>query len=784
MLGRWAGLLVDHRRIAAGLLGLVAVAVLAGALRLRIDFSSAAFYGDDGRRRAELARFVEAFGPDDASLIAVAERPDGAGWLEPDGLETLAALAEHAETIDGVRSAVSIASLPIPDPRGGPPRPAAAWLGRGPEGRATVLASPLVPALLSRDAQTAALVIELDTSSDDVARAAPRVEAVAAALAQEAAAHPGVTVRVAGVPAVRTAFFRLVLADQLRFVPLTLAIIGLALLAVFRSRHGVVVPALAAGLPTGLLAGVLGWADEPIGLLNQAYFTLLPVIAVADAIHLVARYEEALRRTPASRRDRAAQRAAIVEALEHVGAACLSTSTTTALGFLSLLAAHMPILRRFGSFAAVGVALAFLVAITLVPLALSWSDPARVPEAPPGGDRLGDQLARLARGSARAAPMVVAVSVLVLGLAVLAGRRVEVDNFLGALLQPEHPVRRAGAVVDAELGGILGLELDLEGPPGLALAPETHAGLTRLEAWARRRPEVRAIDGPLGRLAALHLRPSATATAAARDHATLRGLYGDALPGGTEGRRLRLSLRTADLGGRRFAALADAAEAEARAALPGVEVRATGTALLAYRGVNGITEDLRTSLLGLFVVVTLLIGLVLRSARLAVAAVLPNLLPLAVGYALVGLAGVVLDPLSAVILTLAVGLAVDDSIHVLARAREAERAGRGPLEAIAESAAHGGRAVLVTSLVLAGGLSVNLGSSFPPLVALGALGTAVILLALGADLVVLPACWALARGGGGGIAPTGGRAPGRAVARLRRRRRSPSCRAARRRASR
>lgn len=208
----------------------------------------------------------------------------------------------------------------------------------------------------------------------------------------------------------------------------------------------------------------------------------------------------------------------------------------------------------------------------------------------------------------------------------------------------------------------------------------------------------------------------------------------------------RVVLRTADVGGRRFALL-EAAVREAAArytALPEVaaaHIRAdvTGTASLQYSGVNRLAEDLRLSLTTAWLIILAVILLIFRSVRVALISVLPNALPLLAGYGFIGLTGWPLEPGPAVVFTVALGIAVDDTIHVLARTSEEHRRGAGLDAAITQALVHTGRPVVITSIILSAGFAVNVFSAFPNNARVGALGALVILVALVADLFVLPA---------------------------------------------
>jgi predicted RND superfamily exporter protein len=169
-----------------------------------------------------------------------------------------------------------------------------------------------------------------------------------------------------------------------------------------------------------------------------------------------------------------------------------------------------------------------------------------------------------------------------------------------------------------------------------------------------------------------------------------------------------------------------------------IEVSQTGTALVAYRGINGVAGELRNSLSVAFLVVTLLIGLLFRSIRVAAICIIPNALPLLFGFGFMGLVGLKLEPPTAVVFTVALGIAVDDSIHLLARYREELKGGASVVEATKLSVVRAGAAVTVTTALLAGGFGINTLSSFPGTWSIGALGSVVIVTAWLCDLIVLP----------------------------------------------
>ncbi|HUF47370.1 MAG TPA: MMPL family transporter [Vicinamibacterales bacterium] len=732
-LRRIGGLAWDHPSAAAALVAGLVVLGGWGATGLRIDFSSASFYAS-GDAASELHRFADRWGPDDNVLMVVVRANEG-DLLTRNRIETIGRLAEALGQVPAVRDVSSVATQRVAPPGEPFDRAQPVWAlppldPAGPMTRDELLARlPFVPLLLSTDARSAAVVVELAISSDDPAALLPVVERLASVL-DDFAGVEGLAFEMAGVPAVRASFVPLTRGDQIVLVPASLLVVGLSLFWFFRRLHGVLIPGAAALLPLVLLLGVMGWTGEPIGLLNQAYFTLIPVLALSDAVHLLARYHEERRRHDA--------REAVLLAVEHAGLACTLATATTAMAFLSLAIGSPPMLGRFGLFAAAGMGAAYATVFVLIPVCL------RVSHALPSPDGQRPWLSAMARLSTRRPALVVAVAMLVTVALVAAGSRVTVDNRLSGLLRADHPVREAGAVLDSSLGGTLSLEVELEGDEGAFLRPAVVNATAAFEDWAMTEPGVRAVLGP-GR----SLEFIAAATGLVLGSPEAIGTAYDRLADEVDPARMvspdrgraRVSIRVAEGGGRAFAAFATHVQDEATATFApvGIQPTVTGTTLLAYRGVNAIGSAIQQSLLLQFAVIAAMFGALFRSLPVTLVALVANALPVLAGYGTLGVLGLDLDPLSGTILAFGVGIAVDDTIHVLVRIRERVQAGDDLPVAIATALTRSGRAVAITTIVIGAGLALNLLSSFPPLALLGLLGGVVMLTALVSDLLLLPA---------------------------------------------
>ena len=151
-------------------------------------------------------------------------------------------------------------------------------------------------------------------------------------------------------------------------------------------------------------------------------------------------------------------------------------------------------------------------------------------------------------------------------------------------------------------------------------------------------------------------------------------------------------------------------------------------------------RDLLRSLLGASVIIFGVIAVLFRSLRLGVAAILPNLTPLVITLGYMGIRGYEMNAGNVIVFAISLGIAVDGTIHFLARFREEIKADDGPAAAIYRSYISTGRAIVLTCVLIVAGLSVLLLSQFLPSRHFAELTAVTMLGALVGDLLLLPAC--------------------------------------------
>jgi predicted RND superfamily exporter protein len=141
--------------------------------------------------------------------------------------------------------------------------------------------------------------------------------------------------------------------------------------------------------------------------------------------------------------------------------------------------------------------------------------------------------------------------------------------------------------------------------------------------------------------------------------------------------------------------------------------------------------------------ILVVIAVFMRSLRAAIAAILPNLLPIFAVFAVMTLLDIPFDTATVMISSVAIGIAADDTVHFLAHYKEEKRRGLVTLDAVCCSLRKAGPAITYTSIVTSAGFAVLLLAEFIPIRYFGLFTGVTMLTAWVGDVLVLPACVAV-----------------------------------------
>jgi predicted RND superfamily exporter protein len=431
---------------------------------------------------------------------------------------------------------------------------------------------------------------------------------------------------------------------------------------------------------------------------------------------------------------------------------CFMTSLTTAVGLLSLLSADLVPLRQFGLVAAVGVGFAFLLTIGLLPLLLSM-----VP-FPTERDRqrlrsgsMATVLNWLGRWSPGRALAVLGTVLLLTIPAALSLSSLTLGTSSLDYFRQHDTVRRQTEWIDSRIGGTTSLEFSVD--TGTANGLTTPAFLRRMDRFQH---YLETIDGITGIYSIVdivkalhqgfnHGDPHTFAippTAQEVDDQLFLIEGGEELDAFlTKDRSQGRIMARIEMNASRQLAhrLPEITQKGRQIFGPTATVTPTGIVYLTYRMEGYLLASQIKSFLLAFLVISVAMVVLLRSVKLGVLAMIPNLLPILFTLALMPVFDIALDVGTVMIAGVTLGLIVDDTIHFLYRFK-AEAQQRGDVRnAIAHTMHRTGRPIIYTSVILSLGLLVLGFASFRPVIYFGVLSSLVVVLAVLFDLVVLPA---------------------------------------------
>jgi len=343
----------------------------------------------------------------------------------------------------------------------------------------------------------------------------------------------------------------------------------------------------------------------------------------------------------------------------------------------------------------------------------------------------------------RRGPWVVAAALGLGALAAVGVGRLQVESHILRFFAPEHPLVRATAEVEAQLMGLTPLEVWVEGPTARVVSAEAIAALRRFTATVTAEPDVLGVISPLDldpRLAALSPALAARALRAALARGELAADATSHVRVHGERIAVRITLACATTASERSLRLSGRVrEALAAGFPPDLDVRLTGAIPILVRIQALLLRTQVRSFAGALGVVTLLLVLALRSPALAALSLVPNVLPVLFTLGGMGWCGLPLDVATVTVAGIALGLVVDDTIHLLHRYHLARGAGAAAPAAVAAALRGVGRPVVVTSLALGLGFLAFGAAPFRPTRDFGLLTAATAATALLMDLAVLPA---------------------------------------------
>lgn len=627
-----------------------------------------------------------------------------------------------------------------------------------------------VNGLVSRDSTGTVILVELSFYYDDFLdlahRLFQRLDELASGFEDPEEIH------LAGVPMVNVYTSNYMSGDLLRLMPLVIVVVVLVMWVAFRTLRAALIPLAVVLVSLVWTVGLMALVGRPITLVVSAMPIILIAIGIADGIHVITEYQLMW----SKHRDR---ERAILATMRAMTAPVIFTSLTDMAGFGSLAISSVVSIRDFGIFTSVGVLAALVFSLTFIPAALVLRRPPHGRSLVPADGAFQRALGRFGGGVIRHRRWVVAGAVGLTAGAALLLPRIQVGSRMVGYFRQGSEIVRASEMINEKFGGaeVLNVVVDTGSPDGLkdpgilariaALQDTLEAshlvGYTTSLADYIKRIHYVMNDGaaPYNRI------PFETEPVLETDWQVIDGLE---VPlereVDVEGRDLiaQYLLLYENAGGDDVLKLADF---DYRKANVVAQIRTDHTPLLrdirstvirfaerefgedaevTFAGCSNlciVADDLiipsQLESLGLaLVVIAGLLMLIFRSVRRGLLGLLPLVLTVLMVFALLSLFGVFLDAVTALIASIVLGIGIDYSVHFLWRYEAFRRDGKSAEEAIGRTMETSGRAIVFNSIAVAVGFLVLLASSFWPVMHIGWIVAANMLIAAALTLTLLP----------------------------------------------
>lgn len=571
----------------------------------------------------------------------------------------------------------------------------------------------------------------------------------------------------------------MIIADSMDYIRHDLVVFGSSVLVflvgilaiAFRKLRWIVLPLLTCASTCVLMLGILGLTSSQVTIVSSNFIPLLLILCLALTLHIIVRYRETHERHPT-----ADQRKLVDETVSKIALPCFYTALTTIVAFGSLLVSGIRPVIDFGWMMSVGVLVAFVYSFTIFPASLVLLRPGTPASRNDRTAAITQFFASLIQRRGKS----IIVVFLLLSLAGVGGvTKLTVENRFIDYYRQSTEIYQGMELIDRKLGGTTPLDVIIDAPasflqPGEETADaddledlyaeelDIEAGLTSRSYWFNR--------SKLGQVSAIHdfledLPATGKVVSLAtivrvlqqvdpeisEDNMALSLVYQRLEPEvrdelfapylSEDGNQLRYSvrvfesdpsLRRAVLLERVRAGLVD------RFGINEEQIHLTGMLVLYNNMLQSLFQSQIVTLGAVFLAIVIMFLLLFRSLKIAMTAIIPNIASATLVLGFMGWFGIPLDLMTITIAAITVGIGVDDTIHYVHRFEREFAVDRNYWAAVTRCHRNIGRAIYYTSVTIMLGFSILAFSQFIPTIYFGLLTSLAMLIALLANMTLLP----------------------------------------------
>lgn len=570
----------------------------------------------------------------------------------------------------------------------------------------------------------------------------------------------------------------MIVVDMIAYIRNDLKVFGigvflflLSILAIaFKKPRWVIFPMVVCFASVIVMIGYLGMVDWRITVVSSNFISLMLILTLSLAIHLIVRHRELHSKNPDE-----SQRSLVRETVRSKLVPSFYTAITTMVAFGSLLVSGIRPVIDFGWIMVIGISIAFILTFIMFPAGLMLLKPGIPPK--PRVDIIGNIMVFFSHFIEKRRTLSLGIFGLLMILSIIGISSLSVENRFIDYFKSDTEIYQGMSLIDKELGGTTPLDVIIdpdkdfyeflaeeaefkteeddpviEGEAGMSGSSYWYDtvqidAVTAIHEYLESLPET----GKVLSLATTMKMLKYINEGESFDNLTLAVMY-KRLPKeikatlfdpylSADGNQTRISMRIIDSDpelNRDELVTKIKTHLVEKLGYEENQVQLTGMVVLYNNMLQSLFRSQILTIGAVFIAILLMFVVLFRSIILAFIAIVPNIAAAALVLGLMGLLGISLDMMTITIAAITIGIAVDDTIHYIHRFREEYRLDGSDWGAVQRSHGSIGRAMFYTSVTITLGFSILALSNFIPTIYFGLLTGFAMMMALLANITILP----------------------------------------------
>ena len=552
-----------------------------------------------------------------------------------------------------------------------------------------------------------------------------------------------------GLPYIRTQISKKIKSELKIFILLAVLVCSIILFAFFKSLKVVGFSLLVVGIGIVWSLGFMALFSYEVTILTAMIPTLLIVIGIPNSIFLLNKYI-------VEYQNHGNKIKSLQRVIYKVGNAIFLTNLTTASGFATFILTDSQILKEFGIIASMSIISVFFLALILIPIIFSFLTPPKIKNSKHLDSKIMLKFVDyLILWTVKFRKTVYLITIVIVIIATWGISLIDTTGYMVDDIPKDDPIYVDLKVLEKNFDGVLPLQIivDTKKKKGLmklstlkkieklqkklASYPDLSKSLSIVDgikfvtqSYYNGNPSKYRLPNNMDKNFILSYAPKGLG------HNKTLNSFLDSTQ-----QIAKISLMIKDIGTKEMKKLQPIIENEIDSILPNKKFNTilTGPSIIFFKGTNYLIKNLFISLLLAIIIISFFMSFMFRSYRMVIISILPNLIPLLTTAAIMGFIGIPIKPSTILVFSIAFGISVDDTIHYLAKYRQELNHNNWDIKkSVLAALKETGTSMVHTSIVLFFGFLIFVASGFGGTVALGALVSTTLFVAMLTNLVLLP----------------------------------------------